>query len=129
MNENFSYFNDKIIHLSRLINDFLTSKINNKILRNRKTNITDGILFKLFNTEFASTYDKSAIKINNYKYQEITTQSYYNRSSEMDISTYYELSELIGNYIKKLFIKIKNTLFLLLMEHMHNLKNQLMKII
>ena len=47
----------------------------------------------------------------------------------MDISTYYELSELIGNYIKKLFIKIKNTLFLLLMEHMHNLKNQLMKII
>ena len=123
MNKNFSYFNDKIIHLSRLINDFLTSKINNKILRNRKTNITDGILFKLFNTEFASTYDKSTIKINNYKYQDITTQSYYNRSSEMDISTYYELSELIGNYIKKLFIKIKNTLFLLLMEHMHNLKN------
>ena len=103
--------------------------MNNKILRNRKTNITDGILFKLFITEFASTYNKSTIKINNYKYQEITTQSYYNRSSEMDISTYYELSELIRNYIKKLFIKIKNTLFLLLMEHMHNLKNQLMKII
>ena len=103
MNENFSYFNDKIIHLSRLINDFLTSKINNKILRNRKTNITDGILFKLFNTEFASTYDKSAIKINNYKYQDITTQSYYNKSSEMNISTYYELSELIikrEQYIK-----------------------------
>ena len=129
MNENFSYFNDKIIYLSRLINDFLTSKMNNKVLRNRKTNITDGILFKLFNTEFTSTYDKSAIKINNYIYQEITTQSYYNRSSEMDISTYYELSELIGNYIKKLFIKIKNTLFLLLMGYMHNLKNQLMKII
>ena len=105
MNENFSYFNDKIIHLSRLINDFLTSKMNNKVLRNRKTNITDGILFKLFNTEFASTYDKSAIKINNYKYQEITTQSYYNRSSEIDISTYYKLSELISNYIKKTFYK------------------------
>ena len=100
MNENFSYFNDKIIHLSRLINDFLTSKINNKILRNKKTNITDGILFKLFNTGFASTYDKSTIKINNYKYQDITTQSYYNKSSEMNISTYYELSELIRNYIK-----------------------------
>lgn len=45
----------------------------------------------------------------------------------MDISIYYELSELIGNYIKNL--KIKNTLFLLLMNHMYNLKNQLMKII
>ena len=96
--------------------------MNNKVLRNRKTNITDGVLFKLFNTEVASTYDKSVIKINTYKYQHITTQSYYNRSSEMDISTYYELSELIGNYIKKLFIKINNTLSLLLMEHMHNLK-------
>ena len=105
MNENFSYFNDKIIDLSKQINDFLTSKMNNKVLRNRKTNITDGVLFKLFNTEVASTYDKSAIKINNYKYQYITTQSYYNRSSEMDISTYYELSELIGNYIKKTFYK------------------------
>jgi hypothetical protein len=47
--------------------------MNNKVLRNKKTNITDGILFKLFNTEFASTYDKSTIKINNYKYQDITT--------------------------------------------------------
>ena len=64
MNENFSYFNDKIIYLSRLINDFLTSKMNNKVFRKRKTNITDGILFKLFNTDFASTYDKSTIKIN-----------------------------------------------------------------
>ena len=51
MNENFSYFNDKIIHLSKLINNFLTSKMNNKVFRKRKTNITNGILFKLFNTE------------------------------------------------------------------------------
>ena len=43
--------------------------------------------------------------INNYKYQEITIQSYYNRSSEIDISTYYKLSELISNYIKKTFYK------------------------
>lgn len=47
--------------------------MNNKVFRKRKTNITDGILFKLFNTEYASTYDKSAIKLNNYKYQKITT--------------------------------------------------------
>jgi hypothetical protein len=101
----FDNFNKKLIILSKSIDKLLKEKMTELKMRNKKTNLNDGILFKLLTCVKDSTHLKSAAIINNYNYINISAQSYYNRISNLKIDFYRDLSNFITNKINKLFYK------------------------
>jgi hypothetical protein len=101
----FDNFNEKLINLSKSINSLLKKKMIELNMRTKKTNLNDGILFKLLTCKKDVTFLDSAATINKYNNTNITAQGYYNRISNLKIDFYRDLSKFITNKINKLFYK------------------------
>jgi hypothetical protein len=76
----FDNFNEKLINLSKSINSLLKKKMIELNMRTKKTNLNDGILFKLLTCKKDVTFLDSAASINKYNNTTITAKEYYNRS-------------------------------------------------
>ena len=87
----FKNFNQSIICLSKEINNYLCKKSDELKLRTKKTNIVDGVLFKLLALQQNSSYDKACIKLNRFNNNDVSTISYYNRANNLSINFYKEL--------------------------------------
>ena len=101
----FKNFNQSIICLSKEINNYLCTKSDELKLRTKKTNIVDGVLFKLLALQQNSSYDKACIKLNRFNNNDVSTISYYNRANNLSLNFYKELFEFISSKIDAFFYK------------------------
>lgn len=101
----FDNFNQKLVNLSKSINSLLKNKMTELNMRTKKTNLNDGILFKLLTCKKDVTHLDSAAIINKYNNTDVTAQGYYNRISNLKVEFYRDLSKFITKKIDKLFYK------------------------
>ncbi len=57
----------KLKCISEVVHKFLDSKNDLCVERDRKNDITDAVLYKLYYTKYASTQEKATIKLNKFK--------------------------------------------------------------
>lgn len=72
-------------------------------MRTKKTNLNDGILFKLLTCKKDVTHLDSAAYINKYNNTNVSAQGYYNRISNLNIEFYRDLSKFITKKINRSF--------------------------
>jgi hypothetical protein len=96
---------NKLISISKDINKYLLDNKNAYVERNRKTCITDAILYKLLYTKSGSTQQKATIKLNNYKKRDgkISRQALVKKEKKISADFYGKLSAKLAELIKLQF--------------------------
>jgi hypothetical protein len=108
MNKNLN----KLKFISKEINKFIISNNNICVDRNRKNNITDAILYKLYYTKNTSSQEKAVIKLNKFKPKSkltTTRQSLIKKENKINVNIYEKiankLNALINNNINNKYTK------------------------
>ena len=93
----------KLKNISNNISGYVMSNNSKCVSRKRKNNITDAVLYKLYNTQNNSTQDKSTIKVNKYAInkQKSSRQALVKKESKLTITFYKKLAEKLNNEINK----------------------------
>ena len=88
--------NHKLIKLSNEINTLIDSNKNKYIIRNKKTTMHDGLMYRLLYTQKDSTQTLVTAKINNFLGKSINRSSYSDRDKQINIEFYEKLNKLIN---------------------------------
>jgi len=85
----------KLIKLSNDISDLINKNKNKYVIRNKKTNMNDGLAYRLLYTKKESSQLSVTAKINEFMNTTINRSSYSDRDNQIDIKFYEKLSKLI----------------------------------
>jgi hypothetical protein len=100
-------FIDKLLLCSSEMNIYINNYYNNinikKNIKRRKTNLNDGFLFKLLNTQLNSTQETVTAKLNTYNKQNISRTSYSDRANQLDLKFFSDIYKKFSNLIDKIF--------------------------
>ena len=72
-------------------------------MKKRKTNLNDGFLFKLLNTQLNATQETVTAKLNTYNKQNISRTSYADRANQLDLEFFSDIYKNFSDLVDKIF--------------------------